>query len=632
MRLRSRFIFCRSADGSTAIPALPLSPPRRWMGLVRNNGPFWQQPVYGSEWQNVPAETQFLLWEKSDGAFGVVIPVIDGDWRSTARGTKGGLNFNASSGAKAKSSRSVRVAYVAEGKSPFQLVKEAMQVIANTLKTFRLREEKMTPSFIDYLGWCTWDAFYQDVSEARVRRGLRSLRAAGIQPGFIILDDGWLDVTDDFLNDFTTHPKKFPKGLASTISSAKREFGVKHFGVWHAFQGYWAGVNPQGELAHRYSLQHSRGMIRWWEKKVVELHWVRPNEIARFYQEFYCWLRQEGVDFTKTDGQSALEEFSGKTFGRVSTMACYQEALQGAAMTHFGTGPIHCMANGSDVAFHLSASNLWRNSDDYFPKQPVEKQQWHVHMNALNNVWTNTFAIPDWDMFQTHGPVPEFHAAARALSGGPIYICDKPGKHRRDIIDKITLSDHRILRFEQPALPSEDCLFVDFRQESRLLKITNFTGDIAVFGLFHCTPGTGSLTELIRIASFNRRGKGPCAVFLHHKGTVHLVKAQTTIEVSIRPAEFEIATVTPLYHGWGIFGLVEKYAPPLGVLTWDVTSKRTAVATMKDGGPTGFCAPSRPKTVLVNGRKAIFSYDEKSHFLKVESSLGKSVKIEINIY
>ena len=29
---------------------------------------------------------------------------------------------------------------------------------------------------------------------------------------------------------------------------------------------------------------------------------------------------------------------------------------------------------------------------------------------------------PDWDMFQSLHPAAEYHASARAISGGPIYV------------------------------------------------------------------------------------------------------------------------------------------------------------------------------------------------------------------
>jgi hypothetical protein len=41
------------------------------------------------------------------------------------------------------------------------------------------------------LGWCTWDAFYHDVSAQGIAAGLQSFNDAGVKPRWIIIDDGW---------------------------------------------------------------------------------------------------------------------------------------------------------------------------------------------------------------------------------------------------------------------------------------------------------------------------------------------------------------------------------------------------------------------------------------------------------
>ena len=55
----------------------------------------------------------------------------------------------------------------------------------------RSRLEKQVPANLDFFGWCTWDAFYSDVSAKGVGEGLASLCRGGINPKFLIIDDGW---------------------------------------------------------------------------------------------------------------------------------------------------------------------------------------------------------------------------------------------------------------------------------------------------------------------------------------------------------------------------------------------------------------------------------------------------------
>jgi len=40
------------------------------------------------------------------------------------------------------------------------------------LQTFQCRDKKKMPGFVDCFGWCSWDAFYTDVSAKCVDEGL----------------------------------------------------------------------------------------------------------------------------------------------------------------------------------------------------------------------------------------------------------------------------------------------------------------------------------------------------------------------------------------------------------------------------------------------------------------------------
>ncbi|KAK1388973.1 hypothetical protein POM88_017151 [Heracleum sosnowskyi] len=50
---------------------------------------------------------------------------------------------------------------------------------------------KKLPIFIDWFSWCTWDAFYTDVTTKGVKDGLKSFYEGGIPPRFLIIDDGY---------------------------------------------------------------------------------------------------------------------------------------------------------------------------------------------------------------------------------------------------------------------------------------------------------------------------------------------------------------------------------------------------------------------------------------------------------
>lgn len=74
-----------------------------------------------------------------------------------------------------------------------------------------------------------------------------------------------------------------PKGLSHTVRLLKDEFGVKYVGVWQAFQGYWNGVDPNGEaIIGRHegldtaAVRHFGNALINCMGMVLENYWHRP--------------------------------------------------------------------------------------------------------------------------------------------------------------------------------------------------------------------------------------------------------------------------------------------------------------------------------------------------------------------
>lgn len=74
---------------------------------------------------------------------------------------------------------------------------------------------------------------------------------------------------------------------------------------------------------------------------------------------------------------------------------------------------------------------------------------------------------PDWDMFHSVHPDALLHATARAISGGPVYVSDKPGRHSPALLRRLVLPDGLVLRGEEPGRPSRDCLLKDVQRDGK---------------------------------------------------------------------------------------------------------------------------------------------------------------------
>ena len=62
-----------------------------------------------------------------------------------------------------------------------------------TLSDITFELNHLTSFLQDSFGWCTWDAFYHQVSGWGIERGLRELAAGGAPVKLLIIDDGWQD-------------------------------------------------------------------------------------------------------------------------------------------------------------------------------------------------------------------------------------------------------------------------------------------------------------------------------------------------------------------------------------------------------------------------------------------------------
>jgi raffinose synthase len=564
----------------TTLARLPLGPVagvRRFVAAHRYES-FWMKPAVGAELRAVPGETQLLLCALAGGRHLLVVPLAAGPFRCSLRGTRTGLELVAETGDPALPARESLAAYLAVGRDPQRLVAEGARAVARALGA-RLRTEKPLPDFADDFGWCTWDAFYHEVTPAGVRAGLSAFRRGGVSPRFLILDDGWQHTSrsetgEDRLASFGTDARKFPRGLAPLVAETKRDFGIRRFLVWHAIVGYWGGVDSKGLpgygvldahrnygpdlLAHLPNANHEP----WGQRCGL----VPPRHAERFFDDYHAALAAAGVDGVKIDNQAVLEALATGQGGRVALTRAYRRAIEASARRHFEGRLINCMSNGNETHVLAADSTLMRTSTDFWPKRP-ESHGLHLHTNALVNLWFGEFVHGDWDMFHSRHPRAAFHAAARAVSGSPVYVSDKPGHHDFSLLKKLVLPDGVVPRCEAPGRISTDCLYEELTAPSARvpLKIHNRAGEAALVGVFDCRhdPAGGALQPLAtRVSAADVPGLGAAAhaLFAHRADKITPPARAAKLEVKLAPQGWELVTLVPADRGVAVFGLADMLA------------------------------------------------------------------------
>ncbi|WCJ39914.1 Raffinose synthase family protein [Euphorbia peplus] len=237
---------------------------------------FWMAQKMGDHDKDIPLETQFLLLETKDGShlesdngneanqiiYTVILPLIEGSFRASLQGnTNDELELcSESSDVDMKTSSFTRSLFIPAETDPFGAISKVVRAVKLHLKTFWQHHEKKLLGVVDYFGCCTWDAFYQQVTQEGVKAGLESLEARGTPPKFVIIDNRWQSVGGDpqpeqdedrdqkqqsllrltgIKENLKFQKKDDPTlGIKNVVDIAKQKHKLKYVYVWHTITGY----------------------------------------------------------------------------------------------------------------------------------------------------------------------------------------------------------------------------------------------------------------------------------------------------------------------------------------------------------------------------------------------------------
>ncbi|XP_052176034.1 galactinol--sucrose galactosyltransferase-like [Diospyros lotus] len=685
----------------------------RFMSIFRFKV-WWTTHWIGNCGKDVENETQMLLLDKSAAGrpYVLVLPIIEGSFRASLQaGEDDGLDVCVESGATKVTGSSFRSCiYIHAGNDPYRLVKEAMKVIRFHLGSFKLLEEKSPPGIVDKFGWCTWDAFYLKVHPKGVAEGVRALAAGGCPPGMVLIDDGWQSIChdDDPITDqegmnrtaageqmpcrlikfeenykFRDYESASGKGMGAFVRDLKKEFRtIENVYVWHALCGYWGGIRPRvpGMPESRVvAPKLSPGLERTMEDLAVDkivangVGLVPPEKAPEMYEGLHSQLEAAGIDGVKVDVIHLLEMVAEEYGGRVELAKAYYKALTSSVRKHFGgNGVIASMEHCNDFMYlGTEAIALGRVGDDFWcvdpsgdPNGTFWLQGCHMVHCAYNSLWMGNFIHPDWDMFQSTHPCAAFHAASRAISGGPIYVSDSVGNHHFQLLRSLALPDGSILRCRHYALPTRDCLFEDPLHDGKtMLKIWNLNRFTGVVGAFNCQGG-GWCRQSRRNKSASQfshdvtclagpidvewdagnspiqtKGVAAFAVYMSKQKKLTLLKPSERVEISLPPFSYELLTVSPVKD------FPEKSAQftPIGLvnmlnsggaiesLAYDDHESSVTVGVRGCGEMKAF-ASAKPIRCQMDGVDVDFGYDDEDHTATVQVPWPGSSRLSVIKY
>ncbi len=547
---------------------------KRWMADFRHKE-FWCRPIFGKRFSDIPDQTQALICKMTDGSYITILPVVSEQYKCILCGTQmEQIQAQLFSWYEKLNSCSALAFVWAQGENPYELMHKcaaaAVELLGNRCK---LREERKYPEIFEYLGWCSWDAFQIRIDEKGVVDKCKEFVDKKVPVKWAVLDDMWAEVhqfygatykesADMFelmyrskLFAFRADPIRFPNDLKGCIEKVN-DLGIK-VGVWHPTTGYWLGIDEQGDIYKEY-----KDVLIKPNPDIIIPSYER-DKAYKYYSAFHDFLKESGAEFVKIDNQSMSRRFY-KKYAPVGDVARqFHDAMEQSVNEHFDGQMINCMGMANEDMWNRSDSPVSRCSDDFKP----ENREWftkHILQCSYNCVVQGQFYYCDWDMWWTDDGQAVKNSVLRAISGGPIYISDKLDRTKLEILEPLMFKDGRILRCENPAVPTLDCLMKNPKKSSRAFKLQNLTNGCGILAAFNLNADNYSVNcKVSPKYVLGLEGK-EFAVYEYFSREMKILKAKESFTVPLSDNDdFKLFIIVPLdKDGNGFIGRIDKMNAP----------------------------------------------------------------------
>jgi len=598
----------------------------------------WTKPIAISDATMMPDwDVQFFYWRYNDNMYGACVPLSGNGFRTTLGSEPGKWGSKSMSYASNKGIKEVPAMAVAFGKDPYELF---ARIFSTALGAMGRSENEFTkktlPLPLQYIGWCTWNSSNNgtDLNEKHILEGVKTFIEKKIPLGWVLVDDGWFQHRESRLQSFQPDPKKFPDGFAPMIKKLKLDFGIKYVGIWHAFDGYWNGIDPGSSLGNQFKDQ----LFSWHQPEKVGVdqspektyYFIKPEKenLYQFYSKWHAYLRNEGFDFVKVDNQLVAERMAVNNYRLFDLSAKMHSALYRSVNKYFNGAIINCMDMTADAYLNFGSSAVARTVEDFFPYEPGETYNLqhgnaaaHVLQAVYNSIYFSQMVFTDFDMFQSHHPNAVLHALARTVNNGPIYLTDKPGEQNFDILNKIVFADGKSIRSSTSLLPSEDCLFQ--LQEKKLFRAFSKCGTSGLLLLFNAAD-TNEVKGHFKPADVHGLHGKTFAVYDYFSGDLRLAKQKDSFEVSLSRMGYSLQYIVPIENDFAPFGLVNKYNGPATIIAKKWNGKNAEVTLYEGGSFKAYCM-QKPKRILVNEKDQQFSFSNNMITTDIKATLKKPV-------
>jgi raffinose synthase len=235
-----------------------------------------------------------------------------------------------------------------------------------------------------------------------------------------------------------------------------------------------------------------------------------------------------------------------------------------------------------------------------------------------NSTYFSQMAFPDFDMFQSHNLNATFHAIARAINNGPIYITDNLGEQNFSVLKPLVYADGKIVKSETSLLPTEDCLFQV--QDAQLLKGYSRVRNTGLLGVWNAADAA-TVNGTIAPKDVNGIAGNEFVIYEHFSKAVKKVTKDEMLHVALPRLGYKLFYVVPLENDFAPFGLTNKYNAPATILAVEKSANEIEL-TLYEGGSFNAYAKNKPKRITASGI-SVTTFSFVNNILTLEVPFGK---------
>ena len=528
---------------------------------------WWTRPAFVSEAGSLPDRTISALVKDGD-TYVHLYPMCDDIFGTRLKGEGETAALIGSSRCLGYDKVDGVVMAIGERSDPYEVVHNTMKAgLSGVKQPIPLKDRRSDIPALDSLGWCTYDAFYREVTHDKILQKLEEFKQKNIPVEMLLIDSGWFIHDGDGTHgqrstDLRANPEKFPKGLKGLVEEVKKKYGIRYVGIWHGFPTIWQGI-AKGSYAYEQTKD-------W----LVELPsgfcfpgYTREKAFG-FFNYWHSYLKNEGIDFIKVDLQGTSKLVAENVMDVNDAMKNLHAGFEASAALHFDGKVINCMGMNQENVQSRPLTGVARNSDDFFPKKENGFGE-HFLQNAYNALYHGQIYYCDFDMWWTNHESAHENAVMRAVSGGPVYVSDPVGETRDEELLRFCDKRGHLYRCDDNAVVCRDNLFADPTKEKSVAKMFNWSGKAGLVAAFNIYAEDEPVSGVVKPSDVEGLEGERFLYYLHDAKKYGVVGKDEGVPVTLARHKAELAVFVPIEEGFAALGLTEKYVSPATILDED---------------------------------------------------------------